>query len=122
MTTIRHATLSAALIVLATCSLAACSQIPKEVTPEPPAAQTDPSPAADPAAPPPAANKCDAAAAQDAVGKVADADVVEKARVAAGATVARTLKPDQAVTMEYRFDRLNLRVDAKNVVEAATCG
>jgi hypothetical protein len=122
MTPNRHATLSAAFLVLAAMSLAACSQIPKEVTPEPPAEQTDPSSAADPAAPPAEANKCDAAAAQDAVGKVADAEVVEKARVAAGAAVARTLKPGQVVTMEYRFDRLNLRVDAKNVVEAVTCG
>ena len=48
--------------------------------------------------------------------------MIEKARVDAGATVARTLKPNQAVTMEYRFDRLNLRVDAKDVVESVGCG
>ena len=68
------------------------------------------------------AQQCNADAAQSAVGQVATDAVIEKARVDAGATVARTLKPNQAVTMEYRFDRLNLRVDTKNVVESVGCG
>ncbi|WP_341868571.1 MULTISPECIES: I78 family peptidase inhibitor [Lysobacteraceae] len=83
-----------------------------------------PAPAADAgtAAPATPAQQCNADAAQSAVGQVASDAVVEKARTDAGATVARTLKPNQAVTMEYRFDRLNLRVDAKNVVESVACG
>ena len=67
-------------------------------------------------------SSCDADAARDAIGKQATADVVEQARVAAGASVARTLKPGQVITMEYHASRLNLRVDDDNVVEDVSCG
>ena len=65
---------------------------------------------------------CDAAAAQGAVGKVATPALVEKARHDAGAETARVLKPRQVVTMEYLAERLNLYVDANNVVTRVTCG
>lgn len=64
---------------------------------------------------------CDAAAAQSAVGKQATPEVVEQARSDAGAKIARVLKPGQVVTMEYRGDRLNLHVDAKDAITSATC-
>ncbi len=50
------------------------------------------------------------------------ADVVEKARMAAGAEIARTLKPGQMVTMEYHASRLNIDVDANNVITNVRCG
>lgn len=65
---------------------------------------------------------CNASAAQSAVGKIATREVVEEARVAAGAQVARTLKPGQVVTMEYHASRLNLHVDDGNVVTRVACG
>ena len=65
---------------------------------------------------------CDAAAAQSAVGKQATAEVVEQARNDAGARTTRVIKPGQAVTMDYRGDRLNLYVDAKDAITSATCG
>lgn len=71
---------------------------------------------------PDAMSGCDAAAAQSAVGKQATPEVVEQARSDAGAKTARVLKPGQVVTMEYRGDRLNLYVDAKDAVTSATCG
>ena len=65
---------------------------------------------------------CDADAARDAVGKVDTAEVMEQARVAAGASTARTLKPGQVVTLEYHGSRLNLHVDEANVVVDLGCG
>jgi hypothetical protein len=75
-----------------------------------------------PASAPPATPGCDADAVQGLVGHVASADVVEKARVAAGAQIARTLKPGQMVTMEYHASRLNIDVDANNVITNVRCG
>lgn len=65
---------------------------------------------------------CDATAAQFAVGDSYSDDLAERARVAAGAKIARGLFPGQAVTMEYRGDRLNLRVDEQGRVTDVNCG
>jgi len=73
------------------------------------------------AAPEPAAT-CNADAAHDAVGKQATDEVVEKARVAAGAATTRVIHPNQPVTMDYRGDRLNVQVDAKDKIVGTSCG
>ena len=65
---------------------------------------------------------CYADAANGFIGQAATAAVVEQARVAAGAAVARTLSPGEVVTMEFRGDRLNLMVDEANVVTGVRCG
>jgi len=75
-----------------------------------------------PPAQPPTAQACDADAANGAIGKTATTQVIEEARLAAGAAVARTLAPGQVVTMEFRGDRLNLMVDEANVVTGVRCG
>ena len=69
-----------------------------------------------------AAQACNADAARGFIGQLATSEVVEQARKAAGAGIARTLKPGQVVTMEYRGDRLDLDVDASNVVTGVRCG
>ncbi len=66
--------------------------------------------------------RCDPDAARSAIGKEATAEVVEQARLAAGADIARTLSPGQMVTMEFHNSRLNLSVDAGNVVVDVSCG
>lgn len=76
---------------------------------------------ADPATPS-VTERCDATRAQSFVGQAATSELVERARASAGASTARTLKPDQVVTLEYLHDRLNLRVDAGNVVASIDCG
>jgi hypothetical protein len=68
------------------------------------------------------ARSCNADAAVGAVGKSATPELVEQARRDAGAGIARTLRPGQVVTMEYRGDRLNLDVDDRNVVTGVRCG
>lgn len=72
--------------------------------------------------PPQTSASCDAGAAQGFVGKQGDAQTVEQARIAAGAEVARVLKPGQVVTMEYRDGRLNVDVDASNTITGVRCG
>ena len=66
--------------------------------------------------------RCNPDAARSAIGKEATAEVVEQARIAAGADVARTLSPGQMVTMEFHNSRLNLSVDAGNVIVDVSCG
>lgn len=66
---------------------------------------------------------CDADAARPAaMGRVASADAVERARIDAGARIARVLRPGQMVTMEYMEGRLNIDVDAGNAIINLRCG
>lgn len=76
----------------------------------------------DPNIPGPAYKQCDAAPAAQNVGKMADPALVEAARRASGAAIARTLTPGTMVTMEYRPDRLNVVVDDRGRVTAIRCG
>ena len=71
---------------------------------------------------PPATAQCHADAAQSFVGQAATPQTVEAARQRAGAEIARVLKPDQMVTMEYREGRLNVYVDKANVITRIACG
>ena len=93
-------------------ALAACTTPP---TPPPPVSGA-------PASGAPISGQCNAEAARGHVGKVATAATVEAARKDAGASTARTLKPDQMVTMEYMEGRLNVDVDARNVITRIRCG
>lgn len=70
----------------------------------------------------PVGGACKAEGARAVVGKSASAPVVEQARVAAGARMARVLHPGQVVTKEFDGERLNLDVDARGVILAARCG
>jgi Peptidase inhibitor I78 family len=66
--------------------------------------------------------KCDATATTDLVGKVADATLGSDALKRSGARTIRWLRPDSMMTMDYRVDRLNVRIDAANRVAGFTCG
>ncbi len=66
---------------------------------------------------------CDAELAKPAaLGQRATAEVVEQARKDAGAQIARVLKPDQMVTMEFIEGRLNIDVNDNNVITNVRCG
>ena len=93
---------------------------PRQSGPTDPAQRPPSSPA--PPVAPPAIAKCDASKAGSAVGSQASDEVLERARVAAGASVARFLKPNQPTTMEYLESRLNLGLDDKNIVTSVRCG
>ena len=75
-----------------------------------------------PAATPAADGRCDANAVQAYVGKQASAAIIEEARRAAGAEVARALRPHDAVTMDYIPRRLIIDVDVTLVIKRLSCG
>ena len=72
--------------------------------------------------PPPVSGICAELPAQWAIGQPASARLLEQARVDAGARVARFLRPNQPITMDYSRVRLNLYINAKDVVEFVRCG
>ncbi len=78
-----------------------------------------PSAAAAPASLPP---RCDPSAAQTVIGLPIDARVIEKARAAAGADMARAVRADQVGVQDYRAGRLNLYLDAQRHVARVACG
>lgn len=116
--------------MLAALLLAACNP------PAPPAAPAAPAPATQPAAPVASApatapavgdpavppTSCDATRADWAIGQSLDEALLERARVDAGASVVRSLKPGQMVTMEFNGERLNVDVDADGNVTGVRCG
>lgn len=76
----------------------------------------------EPATTPTAHTRCDAQAAAFAVGQKASAQLLEQARVKAGAQTARILGPNDVMTLEYRSDRLNLNADGNAVITRVNCG
>lgn len=75
-----------------------------------------------PSAPPSSGTQCNAAPAQFAVGRDQTAPLVEEVRQRSGAHIARVLRPNQVVTMEFNGERVNVVVDAGNKVTAVRCG
>jgi hypothetical protein len=81
-------------------------------------------PAAKPeaAAEPPLRSGCDASKAQFAIGHQPGMALQDQVREKSGAPVVRTVRPGQAITMEYNADRLTLSLDASGKVVRVSCG
>ena len=71
---------------------------------------------------PPRLAQCQADPGQRFVGQAASEEIVEQARVATGAATVRILKPGMMATMDFRDDRLNLRLDDHGLIASVTCG
>lgn len=99
---------------------------PAAPAPEPvPMPAPDPEPAAHAELPdlPPATVGCDPApVVEGMLGQPADAALQSRARVAAGAGTLRVIRTGTAVTDDYRPGRLNLQVDAGDLLSGAYCG
>jgi hypothetical protein len=87
------------------------------VEPLPP---TEPAAAVPPA--PEAMAECKAEPAQRFVGQRVQPSTPEAARLASGSREVRVIRPGTMVTKDYRLDRLNLDVDAREMVTAVRCG
>jgi hypothetical protein len=72
--------------------------------------------------PPPSSGTCVASQARWAIGKPASPELLERARVDAGAGLARFIRPDQPITLEFSGARLNLYLDRRDVVQSVICG
>lgn len=56
------------------------------------------------------------------MGQAASADLLERAKTAAGAGSARYLRPNQPITMEFLASRLNLNLNGRDIVDGVRCG
>ena len=73
-------------------------------------------------APPPAEGKCEAGQVQRFVGKMATKEIVSQIVAQSGSRIARVIRPGQMVTMDYREDRVDIRIDAKTRILNISCG
>ena len=70
----------------------------------------------------PAPKTCDAAPGQGFVGQKLSDKLQSDAQKSTGSGSVRVIRPGQAVTMDFRSDRLNIEVDDKETVTRITCG
>ncbi len=56
------------------------------------------------------------------IGRPGEAGAIEGARRASGARTVRVVRPGEAVTMDFRADRLTITVDEHRVISRASCG
>ena len=66
--------------------------------------------------------RCDAKAADFVIGQKASSQLLEQARIKAGAQEARILLPSDIMTLEYRSDRLNLNAENNAIITRVNCG
>lgn len=66
--------------------------------------------------------ECDAAAAQRYVGRQADRAVVQAALDASKARLVRVIEHGKMVTMDFRSDRLSVRLDRDGRIVSIACG
>ena len=68
------------------------------------------------------ATECRAEPARQYVGQKAETPVVDAAKAASKAQQVRVIGPDDAVTADFRPDRLNIRVDGARTITEVSCG
>jgi hypothetical protein len=76
-------------------------------------------------APPPpqgATGECSAEAARDLVGQPGTADLAAEAQRRTHLRTVRWIRPGEAVTMDYRADRLDISLDDDGKVARIACG
>ena len=66
--------------------------------------------------------RCDAAPVSWAVGQKGDEQVMKKVWQQSGAGLIRPITSGQAVTMDFRHDRINVHLDAGNIITRLDCG
>ena len=69
-----------------------------------------------------AAGHCNADGLADLVGREGTSALGAEALRRSGARTIRWIRPGDAVTMDFREDRLNLNLDAAGRLERANCG
>jgi hypothetical protein len=73
-------------------------------------------------APAPGQLQCVAGAAAWAVGQPLSDDLVNRVIADTHSRTARVVRPGQAVTMDFRGDRVNVMLDMQDKVDQVTCG
>lgn len=65
---------------------------------------------------------CQADAGRDAIGQQATPERVEQIRQQTHSRVVRVLRPGVLVTMEFNGERVDIRIDAQDVILGVSCG
>jgi hypothetical protein len=78
--------------------------------------------AGSPVVPPAAEGPCSNSALSSFIGQKASQDLGTQMLAASGGRVLRWVPHGAMVTMEYRAERLTVRLNQTNMVESATCG
>ena len=68
------------------------------------------------------ARECRAGPAEVLVGERYHRHVPKRARELSGARTVRVIFPGDMMTMDYRVDRVNIRVDHRRTITAIRCG
>ena len=71
---------------------------------------------------PPPEDGCGATRVKSWIGKRATPKAVIAIRKRSKADTMRVIRPDTAVTMDYRESRLNVHVDRRGIIRRLTCG
>ena len=66
--------------------------------------------------------QCVAGAGAWAIGRAPTDQVVEQVRMDTLSNSVRVIRPGQAVTMDYRGDRVNIKVNERNAIVGVACG
>lgn len=96
-------------LLLAGCTAMTQSNAPREPAPPPPRVTEG-------------GDACGAGRVQDRVGRHYDESLGDSIRSESGAGVLRVMRPGEAHTLEYRGDRLNVRLDEDGVITDIGCG
>ena len=75
-----------------------------------------------PPGPPPLADSCNAEAASWAMGHAVSDELVERIRVETGSRSVRVIRPGQPVTMDFRGDRVNIKLNERDAIVGISCG
>lgn len=75
-----------------------------------------------PGRPLPPGAQCAVGPAQRLIGAAFRPGTAQQAKRLARARTARVIRPGQAVTMDFRGDRVNVELDSRNRVRAVRCG
>jgi hypothetical protein len=104
-------------------ALVACTQ-PENGTPDTPTpvASAQPAPPSDSAEPEPAANECGANKLGAYLNQLPTSDAMLKIRTTIGHERIRTINPGDAVTMDFRSDRLNVEIGEDGRIKRLRCG
>lgn len=65
---------------------------------------------------------CVAGAGAWAIGRAATEQTVEQVRLDTRSSALRVIHPGDAVTMDYRGDRVNVKVNERNAIIGVACG
>ena len=90
--------------------------------PAPPSDSAKPEPGTARPSTQPANAECGAHKLAEYVNQLPSAEAMDRIRAAAGHSRIRTIRPGDAVTMDFRQDRLNIEIGADGRIKLFRCG